>query len=83
MSKPVIYYYFLSPPSRAVKIFVDAAGIDAEVKTISILKGEHRGEAYLAVNSTGKLPFLKVRRASLSISCLLVGSCQGVEINGR
>lgn len=63
MSKPVFYYYYLSAPSRAVKIFLEVTGIDADIKTVSIMKGEHRSEAYLAVNHTGKLPYLQVSRA--------------------
>src|SRR5262245_9537663 len=51
---------YFNPHSRAViaKWLLDEAGVDYELVSIDLQKGEHKGDKYLAVNPAGKLPAL-------------------------
>ncbi|HWK34941.1 glutathione S-transferase family protein [Sphingomonas sp.] len=61
-----------APNPRRVRIFAAEKGVALPTQTISIAKGEHRGDAYLAVNPLGQTPALvlddgEVLTESLSI----------------
>ena len=47
-----------APNPRRVRLFALEKGIDLPTQTISIMQGEHRGEAYLKVNPMGQTPAL-------------------------
>ena len=49
-----------APNPRRVRIFAAEKGIDLPRQEVSILKGEHRGEAYRAINPLGQTPALKL-----------------------
>lgn len=50
-SKIVLYYRTLSPPSRAVLLTAKAIGINLELKSINVLKGEHLTQEFRKVCS--------------------------------
>lgn len=50
MSKIVLYYTLLSPPSRAVLLTGKALGIEFDLKNVDLLKGEHLSEEFKKVN---------------------------------
>lgn len=49
-----------APNPRRVRIFAAEKGIDLPSEEVSILKGEHRGEAYRAINPLGQTPALRL-----------------------
>jgi len=49
-----------APNPRRVRIFAAEKGIDLPREEVSILKGEHRGDAYRAINPLGQTPALKL-----------------------
>ncbi|WP_447726345.1 glutathione S-transferase family protein [Sphingomonas koreensis] len=49
-----------APNPRRVRIFAAEKGIDLQREEVSILKGEHRSEAYRAINPLGQTPALKL-----------------------
>ncbi|EDQ91880.1 uncharacterized protein MONBRDRAFT_21180 [Monosiga brevicollis MX1] len=60
MSTPVLYSYFRSSCSFRVRIALNLKEIPFEYKPINLLKGEQRGEEYLAVNPMGEVPALQI-----------------------
>jgi len=54
-----------APNPRRVKIFLAEKGIEVPVEEVSIPKGEHRQEAFLAKNSLGQLPILELDDGSV------------------
>merc|ERR1712110_961862 len=54
-----LYYNPLSPPSRSVLFALKHLKVPNHVvKTLDLLKGEHKQEAYLKVNPNGTVPCL-------------------------
>lgn len=49
-----------APNPRRVRLFAKAKGIDLPARTVSIPAGEHRRDAYLAVNPLGQTPALEL-----------------------
>ncbi len=49
-----------APNPRRVKIFLAEKGIEVPVEDVSIPKGEHKAEAYLARNPLGQVPILEL-----------------------
>ena len=49
-----------APNPRRVKIYLAEKGIDVPLEDVSIGKGEHRGEPYLAKNPLGQVPILEL-----------------------
>ncbi len=49
-----------APNPRRVRIFAAEKGIDLPREDVSILKGEHKSEAYRAINPLGQTPSLKL-----------------------
>ncbi|MBW8294664.1 glutathione S-transferase family protein [Sphingopyxis sp.] len=49
-----------APNPRRVRIFAAEKGIDLPSETISIVAGEHKAPAYLAINPRGQTPALKL-----------------------
>ncbi len=54
-----------APNPRRVKIFLAEKGIEVPVEEVSIPKGEHRQEAFLAKNPLGQLPILELDDGSV------------------
>ncbi|MEG3180701.1 glutathione S-transferase family protein [Sphingomonas sp. LT1P40] len=49
-----------APNPRRVRIFAAEKGVDLPREDVSILKGEHKSEAYRAINPLGQTPSLKL-----------------------
>ena len=49
-----------APNPRRVRIYLAEKGLSVPSEQVSIPLGEHRGEAYLAVNGLGQIPALKL-----------------------
>lgn len=54
----MLYWNIVSPPSRAVKAFLDIAKIPYKLTTIDLFKLEHRKPAFLELNPMGTVPTL-------------------------
>ncbi len=54
-----------APNPRRVKIYLAEKGIEVPVEEVSIPKGEHRQEPFLAKNSLGQLPILELDDGSV------------------
>ncbi|MEP6344074.1 MAG: glutathione S-transferase family protein [Maricaulaceae bacterium] len=67
-----IYYHPLSFPSLTVVFAAEAMGIDYERKIIDLPAGEHKSEAYLAVNPYGKIPAMSDGDFNLSETSAIV-----------
>nr|CAD7439499.1 unnamed protein product [Timema bartmani] len=52
---PLLYYYLLSPPCRAVLLLAKALGVQLNLKVINILEGEQFSDEYLKVSLKGPL----------------------------
>ncbi|PNI15917.1 GSTT2B isoform 2 [Pan troglodytes] len=53
-----LFLDLVSQPSRAVYIFAKN-GIPLELRTVDLIKGQHKSKEFLQINSLGKLPTLK------------------------
>ncbi|XP_053966793.1 glutathione S-transferase 1 [Anastrepha ludens] len=58
MSKLVLYYATLSPPSRAVLLTAKLLNLELELRSISLLKGEHLTEEFIKINPQHTIPTL-------------------------
>jgi glutathione S-transferase len=54
-----------APNPRRVKIYLAEKGIEVPIEEVSIPKGEHRQEPFLAKNSLGQLPILELDDGSV------------------
>jgi len=56
-TKPVLYHM---PKTRSTRVLwlVKEMGIDVEVKTIDMMKGEHKSSDFLKINPNGQVPAL-------------------------
>ncbi len=54
-----------APNPRRVRIFAAEKGIELPTQTVSIVAGEHKAPDYLAVNSRGQTPALKLDDGSV------------------
>lgn len=68
-----VYHYCLSAPSRAVRVFVEAANLPHDLHSISVVAGETRSPEYLKVNPVGTVPFIKIGGFGLSDSGAILG----------
>jgi len=57
-TKLVLYYFCVSQPSRSIKLLLDEAGIEHEVKVLNLMAGEQKSEEFLKVNPGGQVPVL-------------------------
>jgi len=58
MSKPILLYNTLSPPSRAVLLTAKEIGLELELKSVDLLKGEHLTEEFIKMNPQHTIPTL-------------------------
>lgn len=49
MSKPILYFLDLSPPSRAVALTAKYINLDLEVKVVDLLAGDHLKPEFVKV----------------------------------
>ncbi|WP_017326074.1 glutathione S-transferase family protein [Synechococcus sp. PCC 7336] len=54
----VLYSHPLSGNSYKARLFLSLLGLDREVKTVDLMKGEHKSPEYLAINPFGQVPAL-------------------------
>lgn len=54
-----IHSFPLSGHSHRVELFASLAGIGHEVNNVDLAGGEHKGEAFLALNPTGQVPVIE------------------------
>ena len=54
-----IHSFPLSGHGHRVELFASLAGIAHEVITVDLANGEHKGEAFLALNPAGQVPVLE------------------------
>ena len=57
-SKPVLYTYFRSSTAYRVRIALAMKGIAYDSVAVNLLKGDHKADAYAAVNPQGRVPAL-------------------------
>ena len=57
-SKPKVYSYPLSPPSRLVLCMLAIGNIPYESITLDLFKGEHKTEEYTKINPNQTVPAL-------------------------
>nr|CAD7259942.1 unnamed protein product [Timema shepardi] len=55
---PLLYYYLLSPPCRAVLLLAKAIGVQLNLKVINILEGEQFSDEYIKLNPQHTIPTL-------------------------
>lgn len=49
MSKPILYYMALSPPSRFAYVVSIVLGLDIDIRIVDLFKKEHHEEAFKKV----------------------------------
>lgn len=82
-----LYDYAGAPNPRRVKIFAAEKGIELELVQTDMSKGEHKTEAFLAKNPSGKLPVLELDDGtcigeSVAICRYLEGICPEPNLFG-
>ena len=68
-----LYNYFRSSTSFRVRIALNLKGLAYDYHSVHLLKGDHRGAAYLAINPQGGVPSLELadgRRITQSLAIL-------------
>jgi maleylacetoacetate isomerase len=60
MTDPILHDYFRSSASYRVRIALNLKGVDYRAVPTSLLAGEQRSEAYLALNPQGFVPALEI-----------------------
>jgi maleylacetoacetate isomerase/maleylpyruvate isomerase len=63
-----LYTYFRSSAAYRVRIALNLKGVAYESVPVNLLKGEHQGDGYLAVNPHGRVPSLQIGNAILTQS---------------
>ncbi|MEO9131957.1 MAG: glutathione S-transferase family protein [Sphingomonas sp.] len=61
-----------APNPRRVRIYLAEKGLSVPSETLSIVAGEHKGEAFLAVNPLGQLPALRLDDGSVLTESLSI-----------
>lgn len=60
-----LYTYYRSTSSYRVRIALALKGLDYQALPVNLLKGEQRGDAFLAVNPQGRVPALRTDGGTL------------------
>lgn len=53
------YYFYLSPPSRAVWMVLEQLGLQYNKNLVDLMSGKHKTDEYKKINPRQKLPALK------------------------
>ena len=61
-----------APNPRRVRIYLAEKGLSVPTETLSMVKGEHKGEAFLAVNPLGQVPALVLDDGSVLTESLSI-----------
>ena len=72
MSDPILHDYFRSSASYRVRIALNLKGLDYRAVPTSLLAGDQRSEAYLALNPQGFVPALEVDGLVLTQSFAII-----------
>ncbi|KAJ6636455.1 Glutathione S-transferase 1 [Pseudolycoriella hygida] len=56
MSKPILYYFEICPPSRAIRLALNVIGLDVDYRHINIIEGEQNTPEFLAINPLHTVP---------------------------
>lgn len=72
MSDPILHDYFRSSASYRVRIALNFKGVDYRAVPTSLLVGDQRSEAYLALNPQGFVPALEVDGLVLTQSFAII-----------
>jgi glutathione S-transferase len=59
MGGGTIYVDYLSQPCRALSLMCKLTGIQVTEKSVSLMTGEHKQEAFMKINPSGKVPAFK------------------------
>lgn len=59
MSKPILYYATLSPPSRTVLLTAKEIGLELDLRPISLFKNEHLTHDFVKKNPQHTIPVLE------------------------
>ncbi|NIF16550.1 maleylacetoacetate isomerase [Pantoea sp. Cy-639] len=62
-----LFTYYRSTSSYRVRIALALKGLDYQALPVNLLKGEQRGEAYLALNPQGRVPALRLDSGELLV----------------
>lgn len=54
-----LYYHPVSTTSRPILLFAAESGIDLELQVVDLMKGEHLGDGYRAINPNRLVPVLE------------------------
>lgn len=72
MTDPILHDYFRSSASYRVRIALNLKGVDYRAVPTSLLVGDQRSEAYLALNPQGFVPALEVDSLVLTQSFAII-----------
>ena len=72
MNDPILHDYFRSSASYRVRIALNIKGVDYRAVPTSLLAGEQRSDAYLALNPQGFVPALEVDGLVLTQSFAII-----------
>lgn len=72
MTDPILHDYFRSSASYRVRIALNLKGVDYRAVPTSLLAGEQRSDAYLALNPQGFVPSLEVDGLVLTQSFAII-----------
>ncbi len=67
-----LYYSSASPPSRAVRAFLDMTQQPYSLHEVDLGKRENRSEAFLSMNPQGSVPVLMFGETALTESCAIL-----------
>ena len=67
-----LHGYWRSSTSYRVRIGLELKGLDYEHAPVNLLKGEHRGEAYRALNPHGTVPMLETAEGHITQSLAIL-----------
>jgi len=73
MAKPILYGTPRSTYVRTVRLLLEEAGADYDLKDIDIFTGENQSAEYLALNPFGKVPTLEVEGETLYETSAITG----------
>lgn len=73
VSRPVLYDYARSSAAYRVRIGLNLKKVDYERRTVNLLDGEQKGEAYRTLNPQGLVPMLEIdgHRLTQSLAILV------------